>query len=82
MPFGQSNFNLQYLHLNSYEILTQKPLHNFMNYIKNLLEQLPLNLLKKKKKKSCVTSSILLLMQKKLRTAQITEKVSYMSPLG
>ena len=31
--FGQSNFNLQSLHLDSYEILTHEPLYGFMNYI-------------------------------------------------
>ena len=80
--FGQSNVNLQSLHLESYKILTRKLLHEFMNNFKNLYEELSLHLHKEKKKKSCVTSSILLLMQKKLRTAQITEKVSHMSPLG
>ena len=80
--FGQCNFNLQSLYLDSYEILTHDPLHDFMNYIKNLYEELPLHLPKQKKKKSCVTSSILLSMQKKLRTGQITGKVSYISPPG
>ena len=49
-----------------------------MNYIRNLYEELPLHLPKEKKKKSYVTS-ILLLMQKKLRTAQITESLLYVS---
>ena len=49
--FGQSNFNLQSLYLNSYEILTQEPLHDFMNYIKNLHKELPLHLPKEKKEK-------------------------------
>ena len=49
--FGQSNFNLQSLHLDSYEILTHEPLHDFMNYIKNLSEELPLHLPKQKKEK-------------------------------
>ena len=49
--FGQSNFNLQSLHLDSYEILTHEPLHDFMNYIKNLYEELPLHLPKEKKEK-------------------------------
>ena len=42
--FGQSNFNLQSLHLDFYEILTHEPLHEFMNYIKSLFEELPLHL--------------------------------------
>ena len=49
------------------------PLHDFMNYIKNLFEELPLYLPKEKKKKSCVTSSILL-MQKKLKKRLILQK--------
>ena len=49
--FGQCNFNLQSLHLDSYEILTHEPLHDFMNYIKNLYEELPLHLPKEKKEK-------------------------------
>ena len=76
--FGQSNFDLQSLHLESYKILTHEHLHEFMNYIRNLYEELPLHLPKEKKKKSYVTS-ILLLMQKKLRTAQITESLLYVS---
>ena len=48
--FGQSNFNLQSLNLDSYEILTHEPLH-FMNYIKNLYEELLLHLPKEKKEK-------------------------------
>ena len=49
--FEQSNFNLQSLHLESYKILTHEPLHDFMNYIKNLCEELPLHLPKEKKEK-------------------------------
>ena len=37
--FGESNFNL----------LTREPLHEFMNYFKNLYEELPLHLPKEKK---------------------------------
>ena len=55
--FGQSNFNLESLHLDSYEIMTHEPLHDFMNYIKNLFKKLPLHLPKEKKKKSCVTEN-------------------------
>ena len=51
--FGQSNFNIQSLHLESYKILTHEPLHEFMNYV-NLYEELPLHLPKEKEKKSCV----------------------------
>ena len=47
--FGESNFNLQSLHLESYKILTREPLHEFMNYFKNLYEELPLHLPKEKK---------------------------------
>ena len=47
--FEQSNFNLQSLHLESYKILTREPLHEFMNYFKNLYEELPLHLPKEKK---------------------------------
>ena len=60
--------------------LTHEPLHDFMDCIKDLFEELLLHL--PKEIKGCVTSSILILMQKKLRTTQITEEVSYMSPLG
>ena len=49
--FGQSNFNLQSLNLYSYEILTHEHLHDFMNYIKNLFEELPLHLPEEKKRK-------------------------------
>ena len=49
--FGQSNFNLQSLNLDSYEILTHEHLHDFMNYIKNLFEELPLHLPEEKKRK-------------------------------
>ena len=49
--FEQSNFNLQSLHLESYKILTHEPLHDFMNYIKNLCEELPLHIPKEKKEK-------------------------------
>ena len=49
--FGRSNFNLQSLYLDSYEILTHEPLHDFMNYIKSLYEELPLYLPKEKKEK-------------------------------
>ena len=49
--FGQSNFNLQSLHLDSYEIPTYETLHDFMNYNKNLYEELPLHLPKQKKEK-------------------------------
>ena len=48
--FGESNFNLQSLHLESYKILTRESLHEFMNYFKNLHEELPLHLPKEKKK--------------------------------
>ena len=79
--FRQSNFNLQSLHLESYEILIHEPLHDFINYIKNLYKELPLHFPKEKKEK-LRDISILLLMQKKLRTAQIIENISYMSPLA
>ena len=49
--FGKSSFNLQSLNLDSYEILTHEPLHDFMNYIKNLYEELPLHLPKENKEK-------------------------------
>ena len=48
--FGQINFNLQPLCLNSYKILTREPLHDFINYITNLYEELPLTLRKERKK--------------------------------
>ena len=48
--FRQSNFNLQSLHLESYEILTHEPLHDFINYIKNLYKELPLHFPKEKKR--------------------------------
>ena len=48
--FGQISFNLQPLRLNSYKILTREPLHDFINYITNLYEELPLTLRKERKK--------------------------------
>ena len=42
LPFGQSNFNIQSLHLESYKIMTHEPL---------LYEELPLHLPKEKKRK-------------------------------
>ena len=53
--FGQSNFNIQSLYLDTYEIRTHELFHDFMNYIKNLYHELPLHI-PKEKKKSCVTS--------------------------
>ena len=43
--------------LDSHEILTHDSLYNFMNYIKNLLEELPLHLPKKKKLLVIINSS-------------------------
>ena len=48
---GQSNFNLQSLYLDSYEIQTHESLHDFLNYIKNLYEELPRDLPKEEKEK-------------------------------
>ena len=79
--FGQSNFNLQSLHLYSCEILTHEPLHNVMNYIKNLLDEIPLHPPKEKKEKlrDVINSSFI---AKEAKTAQITKKIPCMSPLG
>ena len=72
--FGQSNFNLQSLHLDSYEVLTHEPLHYFMNYSKNLYEELPLDLPKEKKKLRNISNSSF--------NAKEAKNVSFMSPLA
>ena len=47
--FGENDLSVEQCNLNCYEILAHEPLHDIMNYIKNLYEELPLHLPKEKK---------------------------------